>query len=499
MHKIIINNFGNINRFDFDFEKTLTVIYGKNNIGKSYATTFIYLLLKKAIEFHENLPFFFYEKNNSESYIEKIKGIQKKVIENPSKEYNLNKDFEKIVLDILNDTLALSLEDSIAGTFGSLESTVNNNNKENCTIEILVKKSKMIIEIEKKLLFKEIKLERALQGKVSLNKNNPRNGKNNKLFVYATENSDWFVQSFVKLIEKQIKEMINTLVENNNTLFFFPASRSGLYNGMNAFSQIIAELSKYSRFINKELKLPAMSEPVADYILKLAQIEESQKEKPLSSIKKEEIFKKIEKDILKGEVLFDKEEKVLKYRPINSEYDFSLKNVSSMVAELSPIVAFFKFILNQENEKNLFKHIFKRRIRKKYIIFIEEPEAHLHPEAQVKLAEIFNEMLDLDIKIVITSHSNYIFNKFNNLVLAGKINFNYYNPILIENTSSGSFSKRMEIDELGVSDENFMDVSEELFEEREEIIEALNEKADLELEISNDREKIDKPLNQECD
>jgi len=41
--KISIRNFGPISSFDFDLLKDLNVIFGKNNIGKSYAITAIYL------------------------------------------------------------------------------------------------------------------------------------------------------------------------------------------------------------------------------------------------------------------------------------------------------------------------------------------------------------------------------------------------------------------------------------------------------------------------
>ncbi|MBK6680383.1 MAG: AAA family ATPase [Ignavibacteriales bacterium] len=43
---ITIKNFGPIREFEFDLSRNISLIYGKNNIGKSYAITAIYLLLK---------------------------------------------------------------------------------------------------------------------------------------------------------------------------------------------------------------------------------------------------------------------------------------------------------------------------------------------------------------------------------------------------------------------------------------------------------------------
>ena len=117
----------------------------------------------------------------------------------------------------------------------------------------------------------------------------------------------------------------------------------------------------------------------------------------------------------------------------------------------------------------------KRVSRRKSILFIEEPEAHLHPNNQIALIEIFAELIHADIKLIMSSHSNYIFNKLNNLVLAGRLDYHQYQPIVLtEHGPEGSISKLLSIDELGAEDENFVDVSQMLYYEREEIIQQLN-------------------------
>ena len=51
--KIIIENFGPIYKYEFDLEKDFHIIYGKNNIGKSYAISAVYLILKAFKEMKE--------------------------------------------------------------------------------------------------------------------------------------------------------------------------------------------------------------------------------------------------------------------------------------------------------------------------------------------------------------------------------------------------------------------------------------------------------------
>mgnify|MGYP006980062269 CR=1 FL=1 len=67
-----------------------------------------------------------------------------------------------------------------------------------------------------------------------------------------------------------------------------------------------------------------------------------------------------------------------------------------------------------------------------------------------------------------------MFNKINNLILSGELDYHTYDPIILEETLEGSISKHIAVDELGAEDENFVDVSEALYNEREEIIEKLN-------------------------
>jgi len=53
------------------------------------------------------------------------------------------------------------------------------------------------------------------------------------------------------------------------------------------------------------------------------------------------------------------------------------------------------------------------------MLIIEGPEAHLHPKVQIKLLEHFAALTELGVKVVLMSHSNYIFNKTSNLIISG--------------------------------------------------------------------------------
>ena len=270
-----------------------------------------------------------------------------------------------------------------------------------------------------------------------------------------------------EMIETYTKDDILSAVKREiSHVYFLPASRSGIYSGMSAFGTIVAELSKSRSALTSKIELPGISEPISDYFIELSNISNNSTVDTAVDKELKACYDKIEKLILGGHVTFDGNKKSLMYVPDDMDIQFSMTEVSSMVSEVSPIVAFLKYIVaNRQNVGS----------ESRAVLFIEEPEAHLHPNNQVKLMEIFTELTNAGITLVMSSHSNYVFNKLNNLVLSGKLDYHIYQPLYLEKGVEGSISKPMHIDECGADDENFIDVSEALYNEREQIIQEHNE------------------------
>lgn len=59
-----------------------------------------------------------------------------------------------------------------------------------------------------------------------------------------------------------------------------------------------------------------------------------------------------------------------------------------------PIVAYLKYIVKQGNNR------IKATMNAASIIFIEEPEAHLHPLNQIKLMKSFTRLAKSNVKLV---------------------------------------------------------------------------------------------------
>ena len=82
----------------------------------------------------------------------------------------------------------------------------------------------------------------------------------------------------------------------------------------------------------------------------------------------------------------------------------------------------------------------------------------------------FAKLLEHNVKLIMASHSNYVFNELNNLVIGKMLSQEEYEPVLMYMTESGSVTERLDLDELGADDRNFTDITQELYQERETLI-----------------------------
>jgi len=264
---------------------------------------------------------------------------------------------------------------------------------------------------------------------------------------------------FSLFLEKSYKNLLQITTKPYEDIFFLPASRSGLYQAMNIFSSVLAMLSQKRHLFRGNFEIPALSVPMSDYFLHLSNIKTSGNNDVYNALAKE-----MEESILDAEIIFNDDSKKLEYYNKKTNLRLALSETSSMISEMAPVVAYLKYIVNEKSKKQDNENEPKRA----KILFIEEPEAHLHPEVQLKLMNIFAKLIQHDIKIVMTTHSNYIFNKTNNLIYSKEMDFNKISNNHFINTEKGSIVSQAEITptEIGMQDENFVNVSEQLYNER---------------------------------
>ena len=179
-------------------------------------------------------------------------------------------------------------------------------------------------------------------------------------------------------------------------------------------------------------------------------------------------------EILNSNLIFDNdvsEEIKLVDDRYDVEFDFSL--VSSSVKELSSLIKYLKDELEIGDT-----------------LILEEPENHLHPENQRILVKYLVKSVNIGLNIILTTHSDYILEQFNNLIRLGKVNEDNLNElgysednvlnhevVKIYNFKKESdylyVPKEVEVNETGFIDENFSEITDELYNESVDIIESM--------------------------
>jgi predicted ATPase len=471
--EIELKNFGIVKNFKFNTEDDFTIIFGKNNTGKSYAISVVYLIVKNLLLLEEAIIFrHVFPDLNSDKYIAKFNTS----LEN-RKSISIKREIEEIIRDILSEILVTNISESFKSTFDSIGNLQNQLSREELLITINSDLINFTLKIDKERLFiselsinrEDIELRRS-QRKMSIKE------QNSKIIIYTSDSQDFLSDTLENFILESTFSISYDVKERINSIYYLPASRSGLYQALSAFGQIIAELSKSRKFTTKKVELPSISEPLSDYFLELSTIKLRKKEIENRITK---IANQIENNILNGKIEFDKQTKKIIFKPNGTDLKLDLSYTSSMVSEISPIVSYLRYVINYADEFNRVPSFLRRKKfnNAKPLIIIEEPEAHLHPDIQIALLKEFVELSKDDVKFIVTTHSNYMFNKFNNLVLSRDIDIEKASSLLFKESLEGSMVIKLELDEFGIEDENFIYTSENLYNEKMKLIKQLNQKS----------------------
>jgi predicted ATPase len=118
-------------------------------------------------------------------------------------------------------------------------------------------------------------------------------------------------------------------------------------------------------------------------------------------------------------------------------------------------------------------------------IFVEEPEAHLHPRALRHLAGLIARAVNNGKRVLVTTHSDYLIGYINNLIVASRlpqdklVELGYRRNEVLEPEQVAAYLVKaigdkavvepIEITEDGVSEEEFSKIAEEILSERSRI------------------------------
>lgn len=263
---------------------------------------------------------------------------------------------------------------------------------------------------------------------------------------------------------------------------------SNLFSGYDMFSSVVysALASAYAKQRQESFYIPASAQSttdkfrsiLSDELLGLKMTSLIDKVMLVSYLNNQRFVKnrnfhdiacKIERDVLNGEIKFRNngvyDDLIFKDYNNGREFDFNL--VSSSVKQLTPLINYLKYELDVGDT-----------------LIIEEIENHLHPANQRILVKYLINLVNAGLNIILTTHSDYILEQFNNLIRLSNVDFNRLNDLGFDNADVLSHEKiaiynfknnpsvvsRFDINKTGFLDEVFSEVIENLYDESLEII-----------------------------
>ena len=184
--------------------------------------------------------------------------------------------------------------------------------------------------------------------------------------------------------------------------YYLPAARSGI---MQSHGMIASSLVDRATRVGLEQfsKIPTFSGMIADLLKQIINYDE----RHLSSDEMNGIAEILEDEVLRGKIAVKRSASgypEFRYRPQKSEQSLRMNRSSSMVSELAPLVLFLRGV-----------------IRPGDTLIIEEPEAHLHPAAQTKIALTLARLIRAGVCVIITTHSDWLLEQIGNLVREGEV------------------------------------------------------------------------------
>lgn len=491
---IEIENFGPISEGKISI-KPLTIFIGANNSGKSYASMLIRSITKspsfpmelglsgrnKSWRF---LSYFILEKMEEHDYyglndilrcfLDDFKKQKVKRIKIPKK------PLENIVNDILEYLYGKILQKELVYSFASpLKDLIRDGNdsfkikinglsieyKENNFKIIEYPKMDSIFNDDKKRRrISRIELIKETDEDVTFNFSIPSAYFDDFISEKNTIEKEDFIISFLikPIIDFCVFRILDDLPHDS---YYMPAARSGILQGHKVFTASMIKLS--TRFGIEKIDIPTFSGVVADFIASILEL-------PSERGQFYDLAEEFSKEIIKGDIIVEYSAKEYNYPEIKykqGNMKIPLHRSSSTVSELAPLFLYLKYIVNRNS-----------------VLIIEEPEAHLHPKNQLILANFLVKLVRNGIKVIITTHSDYLIDKFNNFILISKLEqdkflkkYNYgKNDFLKEDEvgvylfdsddeHGGNRITPIEINEDGISEESFTEVMNTLYDETDKI------------------------------
>ena len=428
-----ISYLGAIRKAVVDLQKPLTLFCGPNSTGKTYLSYLLYAIFENT------------------DYIES-KGLDKIVrYFSEYKEFTLNRELvESFIQDV-----AASMKTKLGGIFGIGDLTVD----------------KLFSQFELTLILSEGDYEKMIESPCRLiSKNGEKEfgivkDASSDRVIYQMNGEDsmidigreslmglrLMVNHFFRLLCFRNSGGVRMLTVERNSIYTF---KTELSLGRNELIDRIQQKSGRSELdILDMVNSSSRRYPLAvRSSLRIANdLENVQKfNSPYYKIAEQ-----IENGILQGEVKITRTGDVeFVSDKVGKTKHLPIHLTSSIVKTMSSLVIYLKHIAHKGD-----------------LLIIDEPEMNFHPNVQISLMRIFAILTKLDLRIIISTHSDYMIREVNNLIMAGTVysknallikEFGYdenmllnRNDIAVKYFNYGKLKRLLDVVDVKVEDDGF--------------------------------------------
>ena len=397
--QISVQNFGPIAKADIDL-RPLTVFVGESNTGKTYLSALIYLLHQNFEGFSRfpwavHVPLFL-----QSLYLQSLYHSQDAYSSNPAV-------LKAEILEALRNR-TFKFEDLPQGLRALLQRRLENSE----VFENRLKRCFDLGNVSKLVRFSNgarselkvsLEVREACQTRWNFDLQDAGSGLNvgghiNGETSFSLDDTEGLREIF------DVNNSEDFLDRKPEAAYYLPAARSGI---MQSHGVIASSLIENATRLGLERfpAIPAFSGMIADFLKLIV----SYDERHGSSYEMRRIAKALENEVLQGEIKVTRPAPEgypeFLYRPKKTTETLRLSQSSSMVSELAPLVLFLRGIVNPGD-----------------LLIIEEPESHLHPGAQTAIARTLARLVREGVRLVITTHSDWLLQQLGNLIREGEAN-----------------------------------------------------------------------------
>lgn len=372
-----VENFARIESADIEIAPLMCFI-GDNNSGKSYIMNLLWGIIA-------NGHMFYYDQNKCCVDSPEYAKCNEWWIDNIGKKVEITPDIAQKYIDWFNKILDFNKLRLTQNIFNS-KMQIDKIEIRNFSVKkpILVTLSDNPSPVQKGYGYTPINAT-SLEINISL----PSNPKSTPYFE-----SLFFVNFVIcwHMLMFDLTRIANSL-EDEETPIYLPASRTGLL----LVHRIIA--SKATRnLLSMNSSEDFQEKLTAPYVQFLELLIKLQNTAEITNERKLALIKFLQNELIHGNITVKEEGKTIRYFPEDSDAELPLSITSSVVTEITSLLLLLTTRLPLR------------------LIIIEEPEAHLHPALQKKIAQFLIRLVHNGVPIWITTHSDTILQHFNNMI-----------------------------------------------------------------------------------